>query len=438
MTILENLQKQYGGLVCNRNSGSKVIIVIDDCYKQVTMPKGRTPHGFGLREIWEHVRIWEDTRAIGFFPLPGPQKGVQPLLQIIQNWISEVCADNCFCYVLVDVYYGERADVNKAIGLKLEESWSELKIQKSKIAFISIAGREENFPNPRKRDIFIKSDITNTVRDKNQLPPTILYWFDKGHKLQKLWNTTDEWFSCNENLMQHNADVICDYFFSSQLNIQKKSIEYIEKLQNALGITLPNTWWQSKDSIANIHESLKYLCGVHSCCGHEDGTKPISVGAAYLVSLIAHQEVWQNVDPFFRKVNSWENLTKTVNPIFPRQNQTFAQESAIALYDLFIRLFEPKDTEQSQVNTVQFDRNGNVLQIQFGWKSNNLPVKIADRISRDNAEQDVIRVAIPSAPNNTTDAVIRLWKSTLISQHGFMSPGVIYMKEDILTIAFAG
>ncbi|WP_017716151.1 caspase family protein [Kamptonema formosum] len=264
----------------------------------------------------------------------------------------------------------------------------------------------------------------------------VMQYLHSQHPLHQLWENTEEWFSNDyENLLvKHSAAEIYEYFESDPLRANR----YKAEIEKAIGCNFPEIWFQTRDSIQNIHESLKHLCGAFFCGQTKNpGRRHISIGSAYLIALMAHQKAWGNVQPLTKSVPNWANLTQATSPLFPWQDPATAQTSAMALYDLFLRLFEKRSQEvESQVKTAFFDNSGKILKIQFKWKANqaseNRPDSLAQGVARILNQENI---SVPDTASNTRTAILRLWRNMLVSEEGFMSPGVVYMQGPLLVVS---
>ncbi|HAZ44471.1 MAG TPA: hypothetical protein DDW76_09440 [Cyanobacteria bacterium UBA11369] len=267
----------------------------------------------------------------------------------------------------------------------------------------------------------------------------------KKHRLESLWSDTSGWFHPEGDehslplVRVHDAGTVSEYFGETSKNINKAN-EYKKDVQEALGVIFPETWWQDKDSVKNLHESLKCLCGA-VFCGQTDESylkRPISVGAAYLIALMAHQKHFENVAPLTKEITTWAERPQSTYKLFPCQPPDFARKSAMALYDFFDKLFEDRDCQRkSQVIGTVLKKPGNRLEIQFSWNASDE----ADNRSHGESLASVLiqsirspKFSISELAENTKSSIIRLGIYMLANENGFMSPGVIYMEGNLLVI----
>ncbi|WP_044208390.1 caspase family protein [Coleofasciculus chthonoplastes] len=250
------------------------------------------------------------------------------------------------------------------------------------------------------------------------------------HPLDCLWEKTNGWFSETHSLMKHNFDKDCQYS------------TYKDEVNKALGIDLPGEWWNNPKSAHNLYESLKSLCGETFSGWSKRGDRHISVGAAYLIALMAHQASCKHITPLIEGISDWEGCEKASRYfIFPVQISKDAAASAKALYDVFKFLFERQGlTQDSQVERVFFEPPGNQLTIQFKWSAkepakDNPKTRTLAKFTSSIMSKDQLLI---EPPNNTSNAILKLWSRLFVSENGFMSPGVIYMNEDQLVIASLG
>lgn len=425
------LQQIEDALVWSRDNGQRIIIVIDDQYDDVLLEKAPNAHSHGLREIWLQTKEWKDILAIGFFLLPDRSDRIATVLRSIQNWVPIPNSGPSNFYFLVDVFHG--FGFYNRIGLEFATQIP-AEFPEAKIAFFTVGASNDIPKSVEDKNIkdFNKTTTLEHVNKHGRLPSDLLEWLDYDeHALEYLWDETALWFSDDHKIMKHNWDDIK----------QEEKIQYIQDVKRVLGgIDLPTSWWENQDSAKNIHESLKHLCGAEFCGQVDNGKYSLSVGAAYLIALVAHQKAWGNIEPLTKSIQSWKDYEKAASErLFPLQDRSAAKESAKALYDLFWRIFEKRGTtDQSQVKEALFDEKGQKLSIQFEWnareQSTDRDQSLADMVSQ---KVDTLNISIPQLAKNTTDAVLRLWKSMLRSKWGFMITGAIYMKEDILVIRSA-
>ncbi|MBW4495953.1 MAG: caspase family protein [Oscillatoria princeps RMCB-10] len=262
------------------------------------------------------------------------------------------------------------------------------------------------------------------------------------HRLQRLWRETEEWFCADDDdiLMKHSPTKVSRYF-SPDNSESDQAVLYRQSVENALGGTpLPNSWWQ-EESVYYLHESLKCLCG-EFFSGQDRivaGRRHISVGAAYLIALMAYQESWpNNVEPLTENVEHWIGRTRASNSwVFALQDAETARTSAMALYDLFLCLFQSRQLEsEPQVISAFFEAPGNILRIEFTWRANE-PAEDRRESLADWTYQilESKTIFIPQEAANTRNAILRLLGSMFVSKVGFMSPGVVYMTRNELVVA---
>lgn len=261
--------------------------------------------------------------------------------------------------------------------------------------------------------------------------------------LKQLWSLTSDWFSGNvaENfIFEHEPLTIARHFRESLTNarIKDEVDKYQEKIQQALGFTFPEHWW-NEESVIYLHQSLKHLCGSHFL-GQDNfrRSRHISVGAAYLLALMAHRLAWPNMDIEFLTQNvDWRNLSAAQSPLFHRQDVDTAQSSAIALCQLFFHLFQQRvsteTSETSQVSEVFFEQKGRVLKIVFKWNASE-PAEGETESLAKKVSALAKNIYTPKPVGNTREAIISLWMNLLISDKGFLSPCSIYMQDKTLNL----
>lgn len=257
------------------------------------------------------------------------------------------------------------------------------------------------------------------------------------HSLQRLWRETEEWFCDDHPLIKHSPSKIFQYFSQQNPN-QDKANRYREAVENALGgAQFPDSWWLP-ESVEHIHECMKTLCGEFFNGSDKKlaNKKHISVGAAYLIALMAYQEVSPNkVQPLTNKVKDWIGREKSsTSRLFPLQDAETTKASAMALYDLFYCLFDPTKKDSQVINAL-FDPPGNFLKIEFNWLANQPTEEGGKSLSDLTYELWKNEIFIPEKGKTTTNAILRLLGSMFVSKAGFSSPGVVYMESNALVIA---
>jgi hypothetical protein len=170
-------------LVWSRESGSNVIIIIDDDYHFVGYPNpfpAKSAYAHGLYATFKHAVELPATRAVGFFHMPQSVSLVKDrLLPDIESWIAEI-GEECQFYFLVDVYFGPVADEDMAVGPSVIENLSP-SFPHAKFAFLSQAGWGSIGGNSGKlinHNVFIKSKIEELANTRQTLPTELLQWLD--------------------------------------------------------------------------------------------------------------------------------------------------------------------------------------------------------------------------------------------------------------------
>ncbi|MUG96967.1 hypothetical protein F7734_33370 [Scytonema sp. UIC 10036] len=445
-----NYENKWLGYVWKQDSGQKVIVVVDDCFKLAVSDNPPNAHGYGLKVIFDKVSLLNDTLGIGFFDLPQScqKQDIELIVDAIKSWIDELKDRNIKLYLLVDYFHGLQTLESKAHGLEFVNYWQEHRpLPTEKIAHLSIGGAD--LRNPHKLECFQKTHIHDCKQDYKLLPEEFLNWLDVDeHPLCRLWRYSDRWFSSDSDtvLVKHNFSEVSQFLYdTTDSDNTFLAAEYKRKISAALGVNLPDTWWDNEESANNIHESLKCLCGEFFCGqNYSNAKRHLSVGAAYLIALMAYQKVYNNVNLFTNDAETWVEAKQATSPIFALQDKATARASAIALYDFFICLFTPRNEEnsrqnksgKSQVKSVYFYESGKTLKFQLSWDtrypSSDRQESLAQTISTIFKQETI---AIPKSAENTRSAILRLWRQMAISESGFMGPGVIYMEGDTLIVA---
>jgi hypothetical protein len=453
--------KEPIGYVWHRNTGWRILIVIDDWFDIPIWDSyneddfAPSSHAYGLTLIRDELAALNSTRAIGFFALPDPQietfnADIQKLIDEISKWVLDIKDDNAGCkaYIIVDYYYGEGFNTANEAGTHFVGQWKtkeSLLCQKLavpiKLSHSSIGGGRKT-SNPYNLEVFKKTEIYST----RQLPIKLRKWLDVDENpIFHLWRESRCWFLAGrdeDDIMKHTKGNIQEYLNSPEdgrLSIYRQNVE------SALGMTLPDSWWQDSESLGCIHESLKCLCGAMFCgeCNEDTQKRPISAGAAFLVALIAHHKQCGNITPFIRNENLWSNCHRVATSfVFAKQDRMTAQSSTLALYHLFCLLFEVKDRsgdsadQTSQVNNVLFGDEGRFLRIELAWHGSRKAIDEVESLAERTTKlfQDT-PIKIPAAPpQNTREAVLRLWSLMAINEEGCFAPGIVHLNKNMLII----
>jgi len=439
------VQEKKIGYVEDRKRGQRIIIIIDDFFNLPDWHHLDPPPGdgtaFGLVKLYKVVREWDLTRGIGFFKLPRLSKieeDSELIINSIQQWLRSVNGDRddsvLDYYILVDSYYGTK----DLVGHLFIEQWKARQVisqAHEKIAYLSTGGTKLGFSDPYNLPVFRKVEIDNAGLFR--LTVDLEKWLDyEATPLEELWRKSAGWFDdAKSDVVRHDFSHVKRYFSTHDTNAKA----YRQAIEDALGVPFPEAWWQDLDSFENIHNSLKTLCGEVFCGKTDvDGCRNMSVGAAYLVALKAHYDIYGNAGVLAENPSLWKDNSQVIAPIFPLQAVEKAQASAIALYEFFYRIFEG---ESSPVKKVHFQHHGGVLKVQVTWKATtalpgrkNLAQLMAERFESD-------RIDVPDAEGsgkmakNTRDAITQLWRNMMFNKDGFMSPGVVYMEKNVITIA---
>ena len=174
------LEDRNKSLVWRRDSGSRVIIVIDDDFLQVLNAKPITAHAQGLRPIFEYMSRLPDTRAVGYFLLPGNEEDMEEeLYPNIRAWLDEVGGTQRL-YFLIDVFFGyDVSDERSAFGVNVLNYLKPL-FAGAQFAYLNTAGAPEELMDP---DCPITSIPKNQVaqefrRVPSTLPKILLEYLD--------------------------------------------------------------------------------------------------------------------------------------------------------------------------------------------------------------------------------------------------------------------
>ena len=231
------------------------------------------------------------------------------------------------------------------------------------------------------------------------------------HPVDLLWEKTKGWFVDSDGiLVKHNPP-------------KKVSTDYQDALAKVFSFALPI----DTNTVKNIHESLKCLCGDYFIGSDPTkGNRHLSMGSILILAMLAHQNTCKNIEPF--KDIDWEN-NSLPKPIFLKQKNHRACQLTRSLYDLFKAIFQGSEGAKSITCLNQS------LVIELYWSADIVPPgklhTLAETVEKEFSESSL---KIPDVVSQTNEAIISVWRSLAISQEGFGHPFVIYMRGNKLTI----
>ena len=161
--------------VWEQKLGDLVIIVLDDYSDYVKgSPDAQNPLMGALPQLRLRACELPNTRAIGFFVLPGNQNDADEVLQSIQNWIKDITIPehNMQVRFLVDALYGSDGDETVEFSNYIIEKLVDLGLGKH-IAYLTQAGEGaagllSGYP------VFSKADETNYARQHKVFSPELM------------------------------------------------------------------------------------------------------------------------------------------------------------------------------------------------------------------------------------------------------------------------
>jgi len=209
---------------------------------------------------------------------------------------------------------------------------------------------------------------------------------------------------------------------------------YESTVKAALGFSLPATWWDGQEAFTNLHQNLKHICGAtYQGCG---GSKNLSVGAVFLVAMMAHYAERQHLGPF--AAAKWDDLTSSVAPFLWRQTEDEAVETATSLFRFFTCIFRAERkavkgewSEESRVTEAVWERDGKGFIIMFNWSGSSVfHSKMLDSYS------PFIDRPLPAKTrtSSATEWLMRLLACMNLQEDGFGHPGRIYMNGNALYV----
>jgi hypothetical protein len=184
--------------------------------------------------------------------------------------------------------------------------------------------------------------------------------------LDKLWEETKDWFmedvskrALNDNKIPHNSpkdDEIDDY-----KKVVRKQWKWF-----------PEGWFESSQSIRNLHKTLRSLVGYRSCFFSGEVGYGLTVGAVYILAAHAHYLRFNEISNFLVNVYSWKHLDKSKSLVITPSKKELARLTAKSLFKLFELLIEDDEEESSAVSEVNFLEDGAELNIGISWLKKNI------------------------------------------------------------------
>ena len=265
-----------------------------------------------------------------------------------------------------------------------------------------------------------------------------------GNALERLWRHSMvdySWFGEPEEgrALLHAPEDAWNRRNTALCASQKTEL-YDSVVSEAFGVPLPSEWFSTQNAFTNFHQNLKTLCGAHYRGLIEDGRYNLSVGAVFLIAGMAYHSVRSDrgLGPFGS--TGWQNATNSTAPFLLLQPREIAQETALAFFHLFERMFarerkivDGQYTEWSEVNATEWDegQSGRNFTVWFNWSG----AKAFERpILRRFNPLDEWTVPARNRAATTTDWLIRLFSCINVQSDGFGHPGRIYMTGDALHV----
>ena len=195
----------------------------------------------------------------------------------------------------------------------------------------------------------------------------------------------------------------------------------------------PNTWCNTYDSARNLHENLKCLCGVTSCwmSPNSKDVRPLSVGAAYLLLLIAmehHFPGWLK-DNSECSIKEFDKMSDATTRLLACQERSVAEKSIRSLYNLFLAVGVHKKDGTSAIDSIVFDPPGRRLKVNLKWSAQ-------EKLSKDGLETlENIKDSIALPPSGKTlRALLDFMMLSKINENGFGCPASLYLERGTLII----
>jgi hypothetical protein len=194
------LKHAYGGFVCSRANGHRVIVLIDDDFLSMEnaylRQEGVAGFAGGLFEVYMACWPLPSTRAIGYWRLPESRNCEQAnnLFLDVRAWLQSIGAEGTGIdiYFLIDAYHGPIG----AEGLRGDLVYKRCKVEypSAKCAFLSVIGMAGDMllsvigghlqgPTELHTDVrsgaiptFPKTSVVAEFGTRRQLPPNMRKW----------------------------------------------------------------------------------------------------------------------------------------------------------------------------------------------------------------------------------------------------------------------
>ncbi len=194
----------------------------------------------------------------------------------------------------------------------------------------------------------------------------------------------------------------------------------------------PDTWWADRDKARALNECLKTVVGAHAQWMGFIRNKPLSLGGAYLVFLMAvAQKAPQQVQKFC--IDDWRcfcSKTGVPIPFLGSQDQDAARRSLRALYAFFLQIVLRKDDTTPGIKELKGPSPGHpYFSIKLDWLDEDLG-RLAQGVRAAVTSRLDPQPNQPLGGGNTVSALLRFIYASKVGVSGFGALGTIRLDDD--------
>lgn len=298
--------------------------------------------------------------------------------------------------------------------------------------------------------------------DKNSVPePTLNQWAQLilalPDPLNRVRGSTDTWFSrkfdagwrsLKEDGLPHDMN-----------GWTRVSVEQHRDYVKSVFPRFPDQWWGDKTKASALHECLKTVVGAHAQWMGHIGDKPLSLGGAYLLFLLAlWQKSSESTNMFL--VKDWTCFMTLKNTkrspvafLGYQEDSESAEWSVRSLYEFFLHMICLKDGRTLGLSSLKPPEKGKpYFSLKLKWPDEDfrqiaggLRTKVGDvfKVSRQgqialHEEDDIASeneqgradyLALPKS--KTVGAFLRFLVASQIRDRGFGAKGAIRLENDL-------
>jgi hypothetical protein len=209
----------------------------------------------------------------------------------------------------------------------------------------------------------------------------------------------------------------------------------------------PRSWWgvgaseetaaENESRIVDLHETLKTLCGHYASWMAASSGRPLSIGGAYLLLLLAMKQQFPNWPTKARESDIFVpamSLFPLQRWFLPPQEHDDAKRTVTALFSLFRMIIPVKDTLPAEcaIEKISLLSDQSGFRVRLGWTESQRKAMGEALSSHIKNNEDMVRT--PSG--KVIGALLRFNAASQVSKGGFGSPGTVFLSANgDLTVA---